>query len=87
MDAYFASVEQLDDPELRGKPVAVGGHSDRGVVAAASYEARKDGVRSAMSGVLARKKCPNLIFVAPDSKGTRKSPKKLERYLRSIQIW
>ena len=65
MDAFYASVEQLDNEELKGKPVAVGGSSERGVVAAASYEARKFGVRSAMSGVLAKKKCPHLIFVKP----------------------
>ena len=65
MDAFFASVEQLDNPELRGKPIAVGGGAERGVVAAASYEARRFGVYSAMSGALAKKKCPHLIFVKP----------------------
>lgn len=65
MDAFYASVEQLDNPFLRGKPIAVGGSENRGVVAAASYEARKFGVRSAMSGVMAKKSCPELIFVAP----------------------
>lgn len=65
MDAFYASVEQLDRPELRGKPIAVGGSSKRGVVSAASYEARKFGVRSAMSGVMARRNCPELIFVKP----------------------
>jgi DNA polymerase-4 len=63
MDAFYASVEQRDNPELRGKPIAVGGGETRGVVSAASYEARKFGVRSAMSGYLAKKKCPQLIFV------------------------
>ena len=70
MDAFFASVEQLDHPELLGKPVAVGGEEIRGVVAAASYEARKFGVRSAMAGALAKKLCPDLIFV----------PARFERY-------
>ena len=65
MDAFYASVEQLDNPFLRGKPLAVGGNEIRGVVSAASYEARKFGVRSAMSGMLAKQKCPHLIFVPP----------------------
>lgn len=65
MDAFYASVEQLDFPELRGKAIAVGGGEARGVVATASYEARKFGVRSAISGAQARRLCPHLIFVKP----------------------
>jgi DNA polymerase-4 len=65
MDAFYASVEQMDNPTLRGKPIAVGGSENRGVVAAASYEARKFGVHSAISGVMAKKNCPDLIFVPP----------------------
>ncbi|MBC2843995.1 DNA polymerase IV [Winogradskyella flava] len=66
MDAFYASIAQLDNPELRGKPIAVGGGGKRGVISAASYEARKFGVKSAMSGRLAEKLCPHLIFVKTD---------------------
>ena len=65
MDAFYASVEELDNPDLKGKPLAVGGSEKRGVVSAANYEARKFGVRSAMSGYLAKKNCPHIIFVKP----------------------
>ncbi len=77
MDAFYASVEQLDNSELRGKPLAVGGEGERGVVSAASYEARKFGVRSAMSGVLARKKCPHLLFVYPRFKRYKEISKQI----------
>ena len=80
MDAYFASVAQLDNPELRGNPVAVGGGGDRGVVSAASYEARKFGVKSAMSNVLAKQKCPHIIFV----RGNYERYKELSTQIREI---
>lgn len=80
MDAFFASVEQKDNPELRNKPIAVGGSGDRGVVAAASYEARKFGVRSAMSSKIAKLRCPNLIFV----KGRHDRYKEVSRQIMNV---
>ncbi|HSD09198.1 DNA polymerase IV [Flavobacterium sp.] len=82
MDAFYASVEQMDNPELRGKPIAVGGAENRGVVSAASYEARKFGVRSAISGVLAKKNCPQLIFVKPRFDRYKEISKKIHKIFR-----
>lgn len=79
MDAFYASVEQMDNPDLRGKPIAVGGAENRGVVSAASYEARKFGVRSAISGVLAKKNCPELIFVSPRFDRYKEISKKIHK--------
>src|SRR6478736_4482073 len=82
MDAFYASVEQMDNPELRGKPIAVGGAENRGVVSAASYEARKFGVRSAISGFLAKKNCPDLIFVRPRFDRYKEISKKIHKIFR-----
>lgn len=79
MDAFYASVEQMDHPELKGKPIAVGGSEVRGVVSAASYEARKFGVRSAISGVQAKKLCPELIFVRPRFDRYKEISKKIRK--------
>ncbi len=80
MDAFFASIEQRDNPELRGKPVAVGGGGTRGVVASASYEARRYGVRSAMPGITAQRLCPSIIFV----KSNFKAYHEVSQQIRSI---
>src|SRR6187431_1437665 len=82
MDAFYASVEQMDNPELRGKPIAVGGAENRGVVSAASYEARKFGVRSAISGFLAKKNCPELIFVRPRFDRYKEISQKIHKIFR-----
>ncbi len=79
MDAFYASVEQMDNPELKGKPIAVGGGGKRGVVSAASYEARKYGVKSAMAGNLAAKLCPELIFVRPHFERYTEISKKIRK--------
>ncbi|MFC4741082.1 DNA polymerase IV [Flavobacterium ponti] len=79
MDAFYASVEQMDFPELKGKPLAVGGSENRGVVSAASYEARKFGVRSAMSGIQAKRNCPDLIFVRPRFDRYKEISKKIRK--------
>jgi len=80
MDAFFASIEQRDNPELKGKPVAVGSPSERGVISAASYEARKFGVRSALSSQIAKRLCPELIFV----KGNMKKYKEVSKLIMAV---
>ena len=87
MDAFYASVEQLDHPEYRGKPLAVGGSKERGVVAAASYEARKYGVRSAMPSKTAWKKCPHIVFVAPRFDRYRALSKQIRAILYEYTDW
>ena len=79
MDAFYASVEQMDNPELKGKPLAVGGSEIRGVVSAASYEARKFGVRSAMSGAQAARLCADLIFVKPNFERYKEVSKQIRK--------
>ena len=85
IDAFFASVEQLDHPEYRHKPIIVGGDSDRSVVATCSYEARKYGVRSAMSAVVAKRKCPDGIFVYPRMDRYREISNLIFDYISSIE--
>jgi DNA polymerase-4 len=85
MDAFYASIEQRDDPSLRGRPVAVGGRpSDRGVVAAASYEARRYGVHSAMSSAVALRLCPGLVLVRPDFRKYREASAAVFDIFRSV---
>ncbi len=84
MDAFFASVEQLDAPDLMGKPVVVGGKSDRGVVAAASYEARRYGIHSAMPIFMARKKCRDLVIVPPRRKRYKEISRKVMAILSTV---
>lgn len=84
MDAFYASVEQRDNPELKGKPVAVGGSRHRGVVAAASYEARLYGVKSAMASVIAYRRCPDIIFVKPRFDAYKEASKQINEVFREF---
>ena len=87
MDAFYASVEQRDDATLKGRPVAVGHPAKRGVVAAASYEARAFGVRSAMPSIVAARKCAELVFVPQGSTFTAKYPNRFKRSSRTTPLW
>ena len=84
MDAFYASVEELDNPALKGRCVIVGGHSERGVVSAANYEARKFGVRSAMPIFQARKKCPGAVFLPPRMARYRELSERIMSILREF---
>jgi len=84
MDAFYASVEQRDNPELKGKPVAVGGSKHRGVVAAASYEARLYGVKSAMPSALAYRRCPDIIFVKPRFEAYKEASKQIHNVFKEF---
>ena len=84
MDAFYASVEQRDNPELKGKPVAVGGSRHRGVVAAASYEARKYGVKSAMASAIAYRRCPDIIFVKPRFEAYKVASKQIHEIFKEF---
>jgi DNA polymerase-4 len=87
MDAYYASVEQRDDPTLKGKPVAVGHPARRGVVAAASYEARAFGVRSAMPSIVAARKCAELVFVPPRFDVYRDVSRQVQAIFKDYTRW
>lgn len=84
MDAFYASVEQRDNPELKGKPVAVGGSKHRGVVAAASYEARLYGIKSAMASAIAYRRCPDIIFVKPRFEAYKEASKQIHNVFKEF---